>query len=88
MFYEGAGVADDRREFPAGVARHLSCEAACNAPGGADLVVIHSFMVPQMAGDTVFIESVVVRAELRLYNQENRTAKIAERLVTKLHLSS
>jgi hypothetical protein len=58
------------------------------------LVVIHSFMLPQiaggragMAGYAIFIESVLVRARVRLYNQENRAVNIAERLATKLHLS-
>ena len=87
MFYEGTGVAYGRYKFFAGVAGHLSCKAACNPSGGAELVVIHSFMVPQTVGNTISMESVVVRTELRLYNQGNRTANIAERLATKLHLS-
>ena len=57
--------------------------------GGAELVVIHSFMLPQYGGGyAIFIESVLVWARVRLYNQENRAANIAERLATKLHLSN
>ena len=94
MFYEGAGVADGRHPFFSGVTGHFGSNPTGGPAGGTELVVIHSFMLPQMAGGRadlagypIFIESLLVRAWVRLYNQENRAVNIAERLATKLHLS-